>query len=437
MTAKRQDIIDKAKEINKEYLAGKSISELAKEYNCGYNTILRRCIKEKRKPTELKDSYNWDRRLLKEKERLSKINPKDVKIVTEFLEDCGRLSKARRINYSRLLRLSQKYRTKPLKEMTKKDITRMMNKIEDSEFEEWTKQGYRIAFKKFYRWLAIEKQGQKLKPKEYPDSVNWINTTIQENKRKLPEAMITEADVIKLIDACDNPRDKALIGLLWDTGARIGEILNIKIKDLQFDSLGGFVKVQGKTGSRRIRLVPSIPYLATWKENHPRRKDPEAFLFCGQGSTNRGNRLSYIAIDSLMRRLRERSNTKKRIHAHAFRHSRASFLASRIREPIMKELFGWTQKSNMVATYVHLSGDVIDKEKLKADGIKTKEQEKEESKLTPKPCVRCHNKNPSTAKTCLNCGCALTVQDALIQDEQLKQSIIAELKKAILSKKQA
>lgn len=419
MTAKRTDI--NIEELNKLYLEGKTINELAKHFRCGFNTVLRK-ITVKRPPIIRKDGYDWNHRMDMELKRLDSLSTKDKQIILDFLEECKseRLSKVRILHYSSELRNSKRWRNKDLVDMQKDDVKKMLNQIEDEDFAEWTKQNYRIAFKKFFRWYAVEKLGQKLREKEYPETVDWINTTIKAHKKKRPEDVLDEQDVKKMIDIADNPRDKALISLLWDSGCRIGEVLNLKLKHLHFDRFGGYVEVSGKTGSRKVRLVPSIPYLATLKENHPDKNNNEAYLFVGNGSRNKGVRLGYNAIDSLMRKFKEKSGVKKKVHAHAFRHGRASNLASKIKEPVLKDLFGWTQKSQMAAVYVHLSERDIRDEKLRADGVDIPE-DVTESKLKPIICPRCSTMNAAGASFCQKCS--------MILDEQLAKK--AEHKEAV------
>ena len=48
---------------------------------------------------------------------------------------------------------------------------------------------------------------------------------------------------------------------------------------MKFDNYGAFINVDGKTGSRPIRLVKSVPNLANWLDNHPQKEDPEAPLW--------------------------------------------------------------------------------------------------------------------------------------------------------------
>jgi site-specific recombinase XerD len=443
MTAKREDVDNQIEEIKRMYYKENiPISEIAKKIGCGVNTIFRR-MKIKRSSVERKDAYGWDNKLELELKRwdgeyardkklksIYLISKRDKELILEFVEyaKAERLSKARILHYLQELRKLKKYLTKDIDKATKKDIMDVMAKIESSDLAEWSKQGYRITLKKFYRWLYNEKFNAKLKDKEYPELVSWIKTTMKNGKHKLPEEILNEDDVKFLIENCETVRDKALIALLWDSGCRIGEILNLKLKHISFDKYGAQIIVDGKTGSRRVRLIPSVPYLANLKENHPLKNNPEAFVFIGLGTRNNKTRLSYMAIDSLLRRLKDKIKINKRINPHAFRHGRATYFASRVKEAVMKESFGWTQKSNMVATYVHLAGRDVDKEIRKAQGIVDEEERTEESKLKPIICPRCKKQNEATAKYCNVCSMVLDLEVAVTRDKLEKQIMAQPLK---------
>jgi integrase len=83
-----------------------------------------------------------------------------------------------------------------------------------------------------------------------------------------------------------------------DLSARPHEILNLKIKDVVFKTAGNKqyakVLVNGKTGSRPIPLIQSIPCLKEWLSNHPSRNNPNSPLFIGL-SRNSENNLVLIA----------------------------------------------------------------------------------------------------------------------------------------------
>ena len=76
--------------------------------------------------------------------------------------------------------------------------------------------------------------------------------------------MLTEDDIKQLIAACLNSRDRALIALLYDSGMRVGELLGLRIKDLQIGKDISFVNVDGKTGVRRIPIGFSLLYLTNY-----------------------------------------------------------------------------------------------------------------------------------------------------------------------------
>lgn len=49
---------------------------------------------------------------------------------------------------------------------------------------------------------------------------------------------------------------------LYECGLRIGELLNLKLKNVEFDKYGAILTVHDKTGRRRIRLIATVPYLS-------------------------------------------------------------------------------------------------------------------------------------------------------------------------------
>lgn len=252
--------------------------------------------------------------------------------------------------------------------------------------------------------------------------MKWIRVK-RSNNNKLPEELLTEEEVMKLIEATPHTRDKALVAVLWDGGLRIGEAASLKIKNVRFDKYGGILIVRGKTDWRRVRIVFSIPYLMNWIEEHPLREDPEAPLWVTLGIGGKIKPMTYSLIRKQLKTMARKAGIKKRIHAHLFRHSRATYMANHLTEAQMNEYFGWVQGSRMPSIYIHLSGRDVDKAVLKAHGIITEE---EESRPKPKKCVRCKQINPPAAIFCFRCGAALDLK-AAIEVEEIKSRIKEEV----------
>ena len=289
---------------------------------------------------------------------------------------------------------------KDAKRASRADIERIVLKINRSGYATITRGKIKLCLKTFYRWL-LGGEG-----KEYPSLVGWISIDMDKH-RKLPEDMLTEDDVRRLLEACLNPRDRGMIALLWDTGARIGEILGMRVKDLGLNSDVSFVRLSGKTGDRKIPIVFSTAYLGNYLDQMRPHAKPDDWLFVKMDHKRMTDRmLDYPDVLRLLDDLKMRSGLQKRLYPHLFRHSRASFYANRMTEQQLKAFFGWTGGSDMAATYVHLSGRDINDAVLAANGL-TQTGKLEPPKLTIKECWKCHARNEATAAHCTNCGTAL------------------------------
>lgn len=301
------------------------------------------------------------------------------------------------------------WKDKPFADCTDKDIKEIIEKLEGEDYSEWTKHDIKAILKKFYKFVRGTE--------DYPPEVSWIRVKKPKNN-KLPEDLLTEEDIKKLIDACLNARDRALIALLYESGARIEELLNLKIKDITFDEFGAIVLFEvGKTGARRIRVIDSVPYLSAWLEIHPFRNNREMYLWVNIGQPKYGKPMDYGAVRELLKDIAKRAGVDKRVNPHNFRHSRATFLSQYLTEPQLNEYLGWVQGSSVPKVYVHLSGRDVDDAILKMHGMK-KDEEKEErrSPLKAVRCPRCGHL--ATGNFCGNCGMVLTPEAAMeLQDK--------------------
>ncbi|MEW6584195.1 MAG: site-specific integrase [Nitrospirota bacterium] len=326
------------------------------------------------------------------------------KLILDFTEKCfaDGLSKGRICKILYTVRYLGGYVKKPFPEATKLDIQNVVAQIERQDrYSEWTKYDFKVILKKFYKWL-------KGKDETYPDEVRWIKPKIKNGKKMLPDNLVTEDEVKLIAEATLHPRDKAFIMTLYESGCRIGEILSLELKNVQFDEFGAVLRVSGKTGDRRVRVVSSAPLLASWLDVHPDRSNPEAPLWAGRFKKYSRDSFTYQTAMRMLKENALKAGVKRRIYPHLFRHSRATALASRLTEAQMKEHFGWVQSSDMASVYVHLSGRDVDEALLKTYGIKTGEEKKEE-KFKPKNCPRCKTPGSPISKFCNRCG---TVLDA-------------------------
>jgi len=297
-------------------------------------------------------------------------------------------------------------------EASREDLEEIVGWVNQRDVSDSTKRQYKITLKKFYKWINGG---------EYPDKVKWFNTTQQRRKKKLPENLLEEKDIMKLLKASTDARDKAFISILWETGARMGEIHSLKVGSVENTENGMKVTINGKTGPRRLTLIECVPYVNTWINAHPRGDEKKAPLWVNVGNTNKGKKAGYRALTKMLKVTAKRAGVDKPVNPHHFRHSRATYLANKFTEPQMCEWFGWKQGSDMPAKYVHLSGRDLDKSYKKLHGIV--EEEEEESDLTPVECQRCRNENPHDARLCNYCGQPFS-QEVLREVEETEEDLI-------------
>jgi len=367
-----------------------------------------------------RDLYNFDKAAEKELKRIkesSEISQSNKKKIIKFQEDLI----ADGIGYARIQKYLIELRKiciqlkKNLEDATADDIREIIRNAERSTISEASKLEVKKTLKKFYKWLNNG---------EVPECVKWLKTTAKKNNNKLPEELLTEKEVKKLIETAWTPRDRALISVLWESGCRAGELLTLRIKHVAFEERMTRINVQGKTGPRRVPLIDSTPYLAEWLENHPYKNDPSAYLWVTHGRERKKKFLEYPALNKMIREVARRAKIRKKVNPHNFRHSRATFLAKHLTEAQMNQYLGWVPGSSMAATYVHLSGRDMDEPILKMRGLKPteeKEEEKLESSLAPKTCPRCAMMNKATGRFCMRCGSVLNLETAMNMQEDVKE----------------
>jgi len=126
----------------------------------------------------------------------------------------------------------------PLQATTKAHVVAFLAPYQDRP---WRRHGFYRALKTFFKW-ACDEYG-------FPNPMTGIPAP------KTPDVVLhttTPTDVERLIAAVDNARDKALIALLADSGARRSEIASIDVADLDLER--GRIKVMGK-GNKEGWLV--------------------------------------------------------------------------------------------------------------------------------------------------------------------------------------
>ncbi|MFH0701764.1 MAG: tyrosine-type recombinase/integrase [Candidatus Woesearchaeota archaeon] len=167
--------------------------------------------------------------------------------------------------------------------------------------------------------------------------------------KRLPE-FLTKEEVPLLLAAIKNPKHRLMIELMYGTGMRVSELVNLKVKDFDFEHNFGWVR-QGKGRKDRPFILPlclkeKIIYLI--------RKDnltSEDWLF----SSNRKKSYSVSSLREIIKRAKEECKCNKNIHPHTLRHSFATHVIQNGYTALeLQPLLGHAQVQTTMM-YVHLA----------------------------------------------------------------------------------
>jgi integrase/recombinase XerD len=148
--------------------------------------------------------------------------------------------------------------------------------------------------------------------------------------RKLPDVLSFE-EIEQMIGAIDlskpeGGRNKAILEVMYSSGLRVTETIQLKISCLYLDV--GFIRVIGKGDKERLVPIGSdaIKYIKLYKDNIRIHQTPaknfEDILFLN----NRGKGLSRVMIFYIIKDLILKTGIKKSISPHSLRHSFATHL---------------------------------------------------------------------------------------------------------------
>ncbi|HZS73616.1 MAG TPA: tyrosine-type recombinase/integrase [Candidatus Nitrosotalea sp.] len=387
------------------------------------------------------DIHDFDKRLKSVFKRLnSELSPENMLLVNRYynamiIDTAGKAVQEKHLQT--ILSLSRMYGGN-WQDVTKNDIDNLIVEIakkysNEKGQETHTSYDYKKILKIFVRWI---KTGYRRKNPDLQEPIEVRNIRLRRVKDRLSrENLITEADINKIVHACgENVRDKAFITVHSEAGTRIGETLTLQIKHVMIDTMGAIIKVDGKTNARPIRLVKSLPYLASWLNAHPFRNNPESPLWINLSHHGYGDQLSYEGVSNILAKRVKMAGLEKRVFFHLFRHSEITETANYLTEAQLRKRHGWSGSSKMPERYTHLIDSDVDKAVLGHYGL-IKKEERVTAQL-PKICNVCEFPNAFDSTFCSKCFKPLDLKTA-IELEEKEKSKISELENIIKQERES
>lgn len=195
---------------------------------------------------------------------------------------------------------------KPINSITKKDVAEFLELKNEKGLAGNTLNVNLMAIKFYFEEIL----GRKM----------WVDIKYSKIPKKLPEVLSKE-EVKNLIDSTKNIKHLLVISLLYSSGIRVSELINLKVKDLNLENKYGFVR-KGKGNKDRIFVLSKNLIIPIKKLIQKDSLEEEDYLF----KSNRNKKYSPRTIQKIVDNSAKSCNLNKKIHPHTLRHSFATHL---------------------------------------------------------------------------------------------------------------
>jgi len=280
---------------------------------------------------------------------ISNITDESTKDFLEYLKYERRVSVNTVDSYGENLLLLKNYTNKDLISLKKEDIKDFLDNVEATAR---TKAHYLTVFNSFYKYLVFM---DKIKS----NPCDGIKAPKLE--KKLP-TYLTNEEIAKLFNIrLTKPvdyRNKAILEVMYATGARISEVINLELNQIDFEEC--IIRVVGK--GKKERIIPLDDVAIEALDNYINNYRP--FLIknetCNYVFLNKnGEKISRQMIFKMLKNLANKVGITKEISPHTLRHSFASNLLNNGADlRVIQELLG---HENLETTeiYSHLQNKKI------------------------------------------------------------------------------
>ena len=362
---------------------------------------------------------------------------------------------------------------KRFKDFTKYDILSFLDSIRKSEDDDsmhkWIG-SYNVkseAILRFCKWLYYQniedpkKRNELSKLEGKPECIMGIRLL----KRKeissyKPSDLWTQEDDKLFLKWVTNKRDRCYHIVARDLSARPHEILGIKIRDVVFKNANNYqyaeILVNGKTGSRQLPLIQSIPYVKDWLPEHPSRNNPNSRLFVALSNRSRGKPITVGGLYQIYKYYKEEffpallndlsipTEDREKIKVlltkpfcpYMRRHSAISEKSKTLKLHTLTQHCGWTFNSRMPQKYIHYFANESSESLLEAYGIVTKNNIPITS-LNPKIC-QCGEGNTQDARFCSKCKMLMSLEgyQEILDTQKKKEEEIKQMKEDLSTTKE-
>jgi site-specific recombinase XerD len=177
----------------------------------------------------------------------------------------------------------------------------------------------------------------------------FINLPYSKLPKKLPQ-VLTQEEVLRLFRAIQNPKHSLMVRLMYSAGLRVSELVNLRVKDFDFDKGYGWVR-KGKGNKDRLFVLSDrikqelLDFIAA------NGLIVDDWFFCGRVQGHLTTRTVY----AIVRQASIRAGLSKRAHPHMLRHSFATHLIENGYDVVRVQALLGHNSPDTTMVYVHMA----------------------------------------------------------------------------------
>lgn len=272
----------------------------------------------------------------------------------EYLEVQKNYSELTRINYEKdLIEYSNflKDNNYSYDNMDYKKCTDYLIYLDNKKYKKTSVSRKLSSLRSFYKFLVLN---------DYTDNNPFILISSPKKEKKIPKFInyqgIDEIFEIPDIKTIDGQREKVILEILYGSGVRVSELVNIKIKDIDFKDKT--ILIFGKGSKERVVSFGEMAldalniYINNGRKEYLGDKTSD-YLIVGKNEENLTTRRIEQIIDNLIKK----TSIKMNITPHMFRHTFATHLLDQGCDLLaVQELLGHESLSS-TEIYTHVSNE--------------------------------------------------------------------------------
>ena len=255
-----------------------------------------------------KNKYEVDRIVIKDFEEISVFEKKIRQAIIEYVDfmKYKHYSKSTIKSYSSIMYSLFRIINKPLKEINIHDI------------QQYNK-NYILA-----KHFSLSYQNQMINAVKLFFS-HYNNTFFEVDKLERPRksnylpTVLSKTEIKGIFKAINNKKHKTILSLIYSSGLRIGETLNLKINDI--DSERRVIIIRQSKGFKD-RVVGLSPKILEMLRDYYKEYKPKEYLFEGQ----KGGKYTASSVRQVFKKACKKAGIRKQVRVHNLRHSYATHL---------------------------------------------------------------------------------------------------------------